>query len=204
MKIVYQNIFDKNTAVFVGEIQSFETSYLNEFGFQFKEGEGGIEKQAQRFLARHLLAKELQIDIHDIKKEGRAPLVEGLDKQFSLSHSGNKVAIIISDNRVGVDIEPETNKILRIKHKFVNEQEAAFIPEHQILQGASIVWGAKESMFKLYRDGALSYLNHLQLGSFSNFEKDKFDCQINKDGLINCKGEHDKIGDYRLVSVWED
>ena len=120
-----------------------------------------------------------------------------------MSHAGDKVAVIIGNKRVGVDIELETDKILNIKHKFVNQQEDLFIPEDKIREGASIVWGAKESMFKLYQKGALSYLNHLQLHPFNDFDSDKFECFIEKNEKINCIGQHQKLGDYRLVGVWE-
>ena len=115
-----------------------------------------------------LLADQLGISPAEILKNGRIPYIQDFDRYFSLSHSGNKVAVVIGDNRVGVDIEVETEKILRIKHKFVNDKEAEFINEADIKAGAAIVWGAKESMFKLYQKGALSYLNHLQLEAFKN------------------------------------
>ena len=203
MKIVYQNSFDKHTDVFVGEIESFEPSYLDQYQFQLEEGKGGIQQQAQRFFVRQLLADQLGISPAEILKNGKIPYIQDFDRYFSLSHSGNKVAVVIGDNRVGVDIEVETEKILRIKHKFVNDKEAGFINEADIQAGAAIVWGAKESMFKLYQKGALSYLNHLQLEAFKNFNTDHFDCSINKDGLILCAGHHDKVDDYRLVCVWK-
>lgn len=203
MKIVYQNSFDKHTDVFVGEIASFEKDYLAQHGFTFSPGTGKLKKQVQSYFVRKLLADCLGINIFQIKKKDRIPYVDGIDEYFSLSHAGDKVAVIIGNKRVGVDIELETDKILNIKHKFVNQQEDLFIPEDKIMEGASIVWGAKESMFKLYQKGALSYLNHLQLHPFNDFDSDKFECFIEKNEKINCIGQHQKLGDYRLVGVWE-
>ncbi len=110
MKIVYQNSFDKHTDVFVGRLNLSSRAILDQYQFQLEEGKGGIEQQVQRFFVRQLLADQLGISPAEILKNGRIPYIQDFDRYFSLSHSGNKVAVVIGDNRVGVDIEVETER----------------------------------------------------------------------------------------------
>lgn len=204
MKIIYENSFTKGPKVLIGQIESFDQDYLDQFDFKMDETKGQIQRQVQSHFARVLLAQELDIQINRIQNKDRVPFVDGLNASFSLSHTEDKVAIVIGEKRVGIDIEKQTNKILRIKHKFVREDEADFIGEERIQDGASVIWGAKESMFKLYSKGAVSYLNDLKVEAFDDFQQAHFDCKVMKEEEIICKGYHELIDNYRLVSVWED
>ena len=66
---------------------------------------------------RHLLAKAGYTDF-DLyyDKNGKPHLHDG--KHISITHSYTFTAIIISDQPVGIDIEKQRDKILRIAHKF--------------------------------------------------------------------------------------
>ncbi len=71
---------------------------------------------------RHLLALGGYTD-HDLYyDENGKPHLTG-DKHISITHSFNFSAIIISDIEVGIDIEMQRSKILRIAHKFTPIEE---------------------------------------------------------------------------------
>ena len=71
---------------------------------------------------RHLLALEGYEDCDLYYDEfGKPHLKDG--KYISITHSFTFTGIIISDRPVGIDIEKQRDKILRIAHKFTPIQE---------------------------------------------------------------------------------
>ena len=86
----------------------------------------GMEAVARRraFLSiRHLMAEAGYVD-HDLYYDdfGKPHLKDG--KFISITHSHNFTGIIISEtDEVGIDIEMQRDKILKIAHKFTPIQE---------------------------------------------------------------------------------
>lgn len=89
------------------------------------------------------------------------------DKYISITHSFNFSAIIISDNEVGIDIEKQRLKILRIAHKFTPIQEYRTIAnEDALMRKLTIVWCAKESLYKSFSEKSVSFLQHIDVDEF--------------------------------------
>ena len=116
---------------------------------------------------RHLLAVMGYVD-HDLFYDefGKPHLKDG--KQISISHSYEFAGIIISDKLVGIDIEKQREKIHRIAHKFVNEFENKYIEQQNSdkTRALTIIWGAKESLYKLYATAGLSFEQHIFISPF--------------------------------------
>ncbi len=99
----------------------------------------------------------------------RKPYLEDEQYHFNISHCGNYAAAIASTSeRVGIDIELVTSRILRIAPKFINEQEESFLNEWKHLSGlynelVTVIWSAKEAIFKWYGNGGVDFRNHMQL-----------------------------------------
>ena len=92
-----------------------------------------------------------------------------LDKGFiSITHSFTFTAIIISENAlVGVDIEKQREKILKIAHKFTPIEEYKTIANvDALISKLTIVWGAKESLYKIYGKKKLLFLHHIYVDDF--------------------------------------
>lgn len=137
---------------------------------------------------RQLLAVEGYTD-HDLFYDayGKPHLKD--DRFISITHSYTFSAIIVSDQPVGVDIEMQRDKILRIAHKFTPfEQYKTLANTEAVIRKLTIVWGAKESLYKLYAQEGLSFLKHIDIQDF--FFDDK-----RTSGLINYKGA---ISNYQL------
>lgn len=141
---------------------------------------------------RHLLALNGYVDEDLIYDEfGKPHLNDG--KSISITHSFNFTAIIISDDKsVGIDIEKQRDKILKIAHKFTPIEEYKTIANHEALIGKlTIVWGAKESLYKIYGKKKLRFLEHIYIEDF------KFD-DGETTGEIRYKGEEDTYKIYFL------
>lgn len=131
----------------------------------------GMKSQLHRqgFLSvRHLLAMAGYMDqdlFYDVA--GKPHLRDG--KHISITHSHTFTGIIVSNvAEVGIDIEMQRDKILRIANKFTPIEEYKTIANADALvRKLTIVWGAKESLYKIYAHPGLSFLYHVDVKDFS-------------------------------------
>ncbi len=78
-------------------------------------------------------------------RDNGAPYVDG-SRFISISHSGNFVIAILSDKRVGVDIEQNTARIHRVAPKFLNKTELQLCNQDGFC--LTLLWCVKEALFK--------------------------------------------------------
>ncbi len=116
---------------------------------------------------RHLMAVEGYVD-QDLYYDdfGKPHLKDG--KHISITHSNHFTGIIISDTlEVGIDIEMQREKILRIAHKFTPIEEYRTIANTEaLIRKLTVVWGCKESLYKIYAEPGLSFLHHINIHDF--------------------------------------
>ncbi len=131
---------------------------------------------------RHLLKEIHLIDADLLYDEfGKPHLKKGF---ISITHSFNFTAIIYStEKEAGIDIEKQRDKILKIAHKFTPFEEYKTIANHEaLIRKLTIVWGAKESLYKIYGKKKLLFLHHIYVTDF------KFD-DAKTTGEIRFNGE---------------
>ena len=131
---------------------------------------------------RHLL-KEVGLTDADLDYDayGKPHLDAG--RYISISHSFTFTAIIFSDNLpVGIDVEKQREKILKIAHKFTPFEEYKTIANvDALISKLTIVWGAKESLYKIYGKKKLLFLHHIFVDDFK-FEDKKTKGEIRFNG----------------------
>lgn len=192
---------NKNTTVIVWKIEEelsfLETIYLNN-NSKNRISRMKSEVHKKGFLSvRHLL-KYLNYSDDDLfyTEDGKPHLNDGL--RISISHSFNFSCIIVSKNVVGIDIEKNREKIIRIADKFVGE-ENKFLKEEDLVKQLTVIWGAKESLFKIHPDGGLLFKHHLPIEKFSLNDK-KAKGWIKKDNFYEVFDIHfEFIDDFTLV-----
>jgi phosphopantetheinyl transferase len=104
------------------------------------------------------------IEIADTRK----PFLPDEQYHFSISHCGDYAAAMASKNsRVGVDVEIPTSKVETIMHKFLNQEEKKQFYKSPLTthnaQLTTLLWSAKESVFKWYGGGGVDFRQHIQL-----------------------------------------
>lgn len=115
---------------------------------------------------RHLLAIEGYTDFDLYYDDDGKPHLKD-DKYISITHSFNYAAIIISDGEVGIDIEKQRDKIIRIAHKFTPIEEYRTIAnDDALVRKLTIVWCAKESLYKSFAEKGVSFLQHIDVDNF--------------------------------------
>jgi phosphopantetheinyl transferase len=149
----------------------------------------GMKSQLHRkgFLSiRHLMALEGYED-SDMYYDsaGKPHLRDG--KHISITHSNHFTGIILSDGKeVGIDIEKQRDMILRIAHKFTPIEEYRTIANTEaLIRKLTIVWGCKESLYKIYAQEGLSFINHIDISDFY-LEDGKTTGMIEYHGAMSC------------------
>jgi phosphopantetheinyl transferase (holo-ACP synthase) len=106
-----------------------------------------IEKVLTRYLTAKLLNKDPLIDYTDTGK----PVLNNSSKKISISHTNGFVGVMISDEfEVGLDLELLTERIFRIKHKFMSDTELKVIDEKKEMLHLYLHWCAKECLVKVF------------------------------------------------------
>ncbi len=170
MPLVYQQNINATTKIAVWHITESEEFFLSTVPVQreIKHWHKRLQHLAGRFLLKELYPDfpyEL-IKIADTRK----PFLENEAYHFSISHCGDYAAVMVSkESRVGVDVELITNKVERVKHKFLSAYEQHLIRELMIENPASYIklltaaWSIKESLYKWYGDGEVDFIEHLHI-----------------------------------------
>lgn len=123
-----------------------------------------LQHQKGFLSVRHLLKTLGYADIDLFyTPDGKPHLKDG--KRISITHSFEFSAIIVSDFAVGIDIEMNRDKILKIAPKFMSE-EWDFYDAARGVEFLTVVWGAKESLYKIHPDGGLLFKEHLPIEPF--------------------------------------
>lgn len=83
---------------------------------------------------------------------GRPLLSDG--RNISISHTRGYATLILSDENAAVDIEYRSDRVARIAHKFIREDEKADDVISQLIH-----WSVKESVYKYFSADHLEYFD---------------------------------------------
>ncbi|WP_158839396.1 4'-phosphopantetheinyl transferase family protein [Polaribacter sp. L3A8] len=168
---------NKNTKVFIWKIEEsfnqLNTNVLLTDKSQTRLDGMKSDLHQRGFLSvRHLLKEAGYSDSDLVYDEfGKPHLKDG--KFISITHSFTFSGLIISDNlHVGIDIEMQRDKILKIAHKFTSIKEYVTIANHDaLISKLTIVWGGKESLYKIYGKKKLRFLENIYIEDFDFSDK---------------------------------
>lgn len=189
MPLVYQQNINATTKIGVWNITENEDFFLKQV--PLKREIHHWHKRLQH-LAGRLLLKEMYpgfplslIKIADTKK----PYLEDEPFHFSISHCGNFAAVVVStSHRVGVDVELLSQKIERLQHKFMNDEElpALYLQcTMPVMQSLTLYWSVKESVFKWWSIGEVDFKKDIVIKSIKgNPQQGIVHCQFKKKYML--------------------
>lgn len=119
-----------------------------------------VKRRIEFLVVRKLLQEANYKDIDLSYNSDGAPLLK--NSNITISHTSNYVAVIISNKRVGVDIEKNRKQLFRISHKFLNKNEKKTFDTNSLLV-LSIIWNTKEAMFKLCEKSGIDFIENLNV-----------------------------------------
>jgi phosphopantetheinyl transferase len=179
MPLYFECIADKYTKVGIWQIREDESFFLSRVPLTapITHPAKRLQHLAGRYLLKYLFAdfpyEELLI------ADTRKPYLQNQQYHFSISHCGTYAAAIVSSsNKVGIDIELSTEKIMRVRHKFVHVSEEKFLAESmvgsdKIAYPEILLWNIKEAIFKWYGLGEVDFKNHIRLASSFQFDSNR-------------------------------
>lgn len=161
----YTTISIGETQIYISEVVQNEDLLLQLY--QLSENEKlTLEKyhnnrhRLQWLSYRLLLKNVLQEDfIIDYQPNGK-PILCHPQKNISISHSFDYVAVALSNHAIGIDIEKQSSRILNLKTKIANEKEQQKwdMQDYRILH---IIWGIKEAIYKKMDYPIKNYLTEI-------------------------------------------
>jgi len=201
MPLYSKNKIDSNTILLLWKIEeNFDTLFssvkLQSESLKKLEGFSSVKRKIE-FLATRKLLEEVGLTDADLSyREDGAPIING--KYISISHTSDFVAIIVSDKKVGIDIERNRKQIFRIAHKFVNDEERQKF-DTDSLETLSIIWNCKEAMFKLCDKTGIDFRENLNVTDI-NFDNKNVEAELifaNEKTKVN--GKLDIFSSHTLV-----
>lgn len=151
-----------------------------------------LQHLAGRFLLQFLFPDfpYQLVEIADTRK----PFLPDEQYHFSISHCGDFAAAIVSKvSRVGIDIEIPVDKILKIADKFLSQEEHSIFniqysmpnEDNPPLQTPNfelptLLWSAKESVFKWYGNGGVDFRKEIHLLK-QDEARETIDCFFSKE-----------------------
>ena len=147
------------------------------------------KKSKEYFLAAGKLLKNEDSELA-IEYDSKGKPYLNKEKGISISHSNEIVAIGISNEiDFGIDIQYKTDKIFKIKSKFLSKNESKFLDKTNDLESLIKVWSAKESIYKALGKEGVSFSNDLEINPINN--KDLFRAGYYKKDNIKIKFDLD-------------
>jgi phosphopantetheinyl transferase len=160
-------------------------------------GKRDLERKGSLFLLEKLFNKPVSLLY---SPEGK-PFVERESAHISISHSHDKLAIIKNDDHAtGIDIELIRDKVLKVRDKFLCEEELDATGTN--VEKLILYWAAKEALYKLYGMKEVEFAKHLFIENFEMTALGNFTGHIrlerfHKKFLLH----YEKLEDYMLVYI---
>jgi phosphopantetheinyl transferase len=123
------------------------------------------ESLAVRVLSKCILQEWRYAYKGIIKDQHDKPYLADLPVHMSISHTSRYAAVIMHRHQeVGIDIEFVKEKLLKVAHKFLNEQE--WQDAGTDLEKLCVYWSAKEVLYKKYGRRQLSLKDEIHIEPF--------------------------------------
>lgn len=165
MPLFYQQTVNENTRLAIWKIEESEDFFLQKI--PLKKNISHPHKRLQHLAGRYLLPllfSDFPLE-EIIVADSRKPFLKNEMYHFSISHCGDYAAAIASStDRVGIDIESYSDKVMKVKDKFLNDNEAQFAMQYSNDKKLlTALWNAKEAAYKWYSYGLLNFKEHILL-----------------------------------------
>jgi phosphopantetheinyl transferase len=123
------------------------------------------ESRKKQWLAWRILVRRL-LNPEDFPVEydlcGK-PYLAGSDYHISVTHSDDMAAVIISRRQAGIDLEKIRARVANVKDRFMSIKELSAISPERELEQMTLVWCAKEALYKFYGQRTLDFREQIHV-----------------------------------------
>jgi 4'-phosphopantetheinyl transferase len=144
----------------------------SEFNFSNKEKEefskNKVDKRKVEYLATRLLLRDLLNEKPEIQyHESGKPILLNSKLNISISHSANFLVVLLSKNKIGIDVENTQRNIDKIANRFLHEKELKHLKKLENSHSAKILyWSAKEAIFKCTNEQNIQFNEQIFIPEF--------------------------------------
>lgn len=156
---------NQNTSLYVWKItetfdELFRSVALKDVSLARLEGMKS-EAHQKGFLSVRRLLMEAGYNDFDLYYDefGKPHLNDG--KHISISHSHECSVIVLSNQIVGADLELLKEKTLHIAPRFMETFHLEQLSHENQIKKATVIWGIKESVFKIKNEKGISFPEHI-------------------------------------------
>ncbi len=97
----------------------------------------------------------------------RQPVLNGLNRYISISHSASMAAVLISDHPMGIDTEELSRDVEKIAKRFLSDSEQHWTSQTGNIGVSRIIcWSAKEAIFKLMAQPEVTFSRQILIEPF--------------------------------------
>ena len=123
-------------------------------------------------------------------------------KHISISHSHEFSCICISNELIGIDLEKFKEKTLKIAPRFMDVKHLDTLSVTEQIEKATVIWGVKESIFKIKNEKGISFPKHIFEDKFI-FSDGKCSAELHFNNSIEkFKIQYYTIEDYIFVCAF--
>ncbi|MCI9846738.1 4'-phosphopantetheinyl transferase family protein [Flavobacterium pectinovorum] len=143
------------------------------------------EMHQRAFLSVRMLIQEMGFTDKDLHYDEFGKPYFDCHNYISITHSYHFAAIIISHETVGIDMELQRHKIQRIADKFT-DYECKYLQldfSEEYIKKLTVIWGAKEAIFKIRNEKGISFKDHILVENFS-LEEFQTQASLHFDNLV--------------------
>jgi len=156
----FWHITEDVTSLFIA-VSLRDTSLFRLEGMKSEEHQKGF--LAVRMLLQHLGYTDYDLTYDEAGKPHLIPEAgrNHITQHISISHSHEFSCICISDELMGIDLEKLKEKILKIAPRFMEVKHLENLYTLEQIEKATVIWGVKESIFKIKNEKGISFLEHI-------------------------------------------
>ena len=182
--------------------QLYENAILNEVSLLRLDAMKS-EAHKKGFIAVRMLLQSIGYNDFDLfyDSNGKPHLKDG--KHISISHSGDFSAIVISEEEVGLDLERLKSKILKIAFRYMEVSHLEGLNETEQIKKATVIWGIKESIFKIKNEQGISFLDHIFEDPFTFDEKQAYATLVYNNQIEKFSIQFNLVEDYIFVCAFQ-
>ena len=129
------------------------------------------ESHQRGFLAVRRLLMEVGYSDFDLYYDEFGKPHLGNGKHISISHSHDFSVIVLSDVNVGADLEILKEKTLKLAPRYMDVSHLNNLSKSDELIKATVVWGIKESVFKIKNEIGISFKDNIFEDDFNLEDK---------------------------------
>lgn len=133
----------------------------------------------QEWIAARLLLYDLlnKVVVVDYDENGK-PIIHNQGQCISISHTKGIVAVIVTNNMAGIDVEMQNDRVLKIENKFISGLEKGQITPMNKAECLLTYWSAKETLYKIHGGKGLDFKKNLYISPFRLENKGEFTGEI--------------------------